>query len=252
MATKKVRWVMKSLRELMRGRVEKTRFWFIEGVSFTSEELARSREALEIDDHLMTDELVERLKIAIRSRLVRFADEPIEEELPVMVQETSLDLGDGDTRHVVCVELDGGVLDGFGWMLLLPDPEKVHEAFSKGMLEFVDATVKEFRDCVAEEMLDNKDAFVTPTYNLLRYLPGPDFVKEVVSQYQCFVESLFGAIYETKKLCDVFQAVTTPDGSRLLEKMNNVATEIVMFEDLMKDKLIKWQMEQDLSQGLPQ
>lgn len=243
---------MKSLRELMEGRVEKTRFWFIEGVSFTSEELARSREPLEVGDHLMTDELVERLKIAIRSRLARFADGPFEkeEEASVTVQETSLDLGDGDTRHVVCVELDGGLLDGFGWMLLLPDPEKVHESFSNGMLKFADATVKEFRDCVAEQMLDNVDAVVTPIYDILGFLPGRDTKKEVASQYQCFVEDLDGVIYETQKLCDVFQAVTAPDGSKLLEKMNEVATELVMFEDLMKDKLIKWQMEQDLTQGL--
>lgn len=234
--------------------VEKTRFWFIEGVSFTSEELARSREPLEIDDYLMSNQLVERLKIAIRSRLAIFAGGPIEkeEETPITVQETSLDLGDGDTRHVVCVELDDATLDGFGWMMLLPDPEKVHESFSKGMLKFTDAIVKEFHDCVAEQMFDNEDAVVNPIHEMLKYVPGSDFRTEVASQYRCFVENLFGAIYETKKQCDVFQVVTAPDGSKLLEHNAEAVSEIVEFEDLMKDKLIKWQMERDLTQGLPQ
>ena len=245
---------MKPLRELMKDRIEKTRFWFIEGVSFTSEELARSREPLEIDDQLMSSQLVERLKIAIRSKLARFADEPIEEELPVTVQETSLDLGDGDTRHVVCVELDGGTLDGFGWMLLLPDPEKVHEAFSRGMVKFVDDTVKEFRDCVAEQMLDNEDAVVTPTYGLLRHLPYRDSTNEVASQYKCFVETCLGHIDEAHDLSEFWIDVTTPDGSELQDRKNFLGppAEVPKFEDLMKDKLIEWQMEQDLSQGLLQ
>lgn len=245
---------MKSLRELM---VVKTRFWFIEGVSFTSEELARSREPLEIDDHLMTDELVERLKIARRSRLVRFNCEPIkkEEEAHVTVQETTLDLGDGDTRHVVCVELDGGTLDGFGWMLLLPRPERVRADFCKLLAKYGRKIVKQFSMCFAEQMIDG-DVIVAPIRQLMNFLTpnvgGLNTKDEVAIQYKCFIEhreTRSNGCSGAKGVHVGILHVKAPDGSSFLDKTYPL-DEMPKFEDLMKDKLIKWQMEHDLTQDL--
>lgn len=244
----------------MKGKVEKTRFWFIEGVSFTSEELARSREeAIEIDDRLMSNQLVERLEIARRSRLVRFNCEPIkkEEEAHVTVQETTLDLGDGDTRHVVCVELDGGTLDGFGWMLLLPRPERVRADFCKLLAKYGRKIVKQFSMCLAEQMIDG-DVTVAPIRQLMNFLTpnvgGLNTKEEVALQYKCFIEHLetISNGYSGAKRVHVgILHVKAPDGSSLLDKSYPLdEIEMPKFEDLMKDKLIKWQMEHDLTQDL--
>lgn len=253
---------MKSLRELMEGRVEKTRFWFIEGVSFTSEELARSREPLEVDDHLMTDELVERLKIAIRSGLFdtcgyNFNTLPAKEDAQVTVKEETLDLGDGDTRTAFCIELDGGLLNGFGWLLLLPDTTKMKEWFTSRVSDWCRDVVDEFHDIMLPFQWFDGEPTVWPFHKLQRCLEQDichrtSVVEEVASQYKCFIDALHSAVDVPARDILAAQLVIAPDKKVLLSSCIKDVSELVMFEDLMKDKLIEWQMEQDLSKGLPQ